>query len=150
MDGVTIRNIDILDQHEPQMWYQGCIAINAGDSNTIQNVYAEDIRVENIRLGQLVNLRTANNSMYSTSPGRRIQNVYIKDMVYHGDNANPSLILGFDAEHPIVNVTFENLNINGKMVYDTMQKPTWFYTSDFVPLFANEHVLGLTFRNSGG
>ena len=145
MDGVTIRNLDILDQHEPQMWYQGCIAINAGDSNTIQNVYAEDIRIENIRRGQLVNLRTMNNSMYNTSPGRLIQNVYIKDMTYHGNHANPSLVLGFDAWHPIVNITFENLNINGKMIYDTMEKPSWYYTSDFVPIFANEHVVGLSF-----
>lgn len=149
MDGVTIRNIDILDQHEPQMWYQGCIAINAGDSNTIQNVYAEDIRVENIRLGQLVNIRTMNNSMYNTSPGRLIQNVYIKDMVYYGDHANPSLVLGFDAWHPVVNITFDNLNLNGKLIYDTMEKPSWYYTSDFVPMFANEHVSDLTFLNTG-
>ena len=149
MDGVTIRNIDILDQHEPQMWYQGCIAINAGDSNTIQNLYAEDIRIENIRLGQLVNFRTMNNSMYNTSPGRLIQNVYIKDMVYRGDHINPSLIIGFDASHPIINITFDNLSVNGKLIYDTMEKPTWYYTSDFVPLFSNEHVSGLKFLNTG-
>ncbi|RFU26846.1 hypothetical protein B7463_g9502, partial [Scytalidium lignicola] len=149
MDGVTIRNIDILDQHEPQMWYQGCITINAGDSNTIQNVYVEDVRIENIRLGQLVNFRTMNNSMYNTSPGNIIQNVYIKDMAYQGDHANPSLVLGFDTSHPIVNITFDNLTVNGKQIYDTMKKPTWYYTSDFVPLFANEHVSGLTFVNTG-
>jgi hypothetical protein len=145
MAGVTIRNIDILDQHEPQMWYQICIAINAGDSNTIQKVYAEYVRIENIRLGQLVNFRIMNNSMYNTSPGVLIQNLYTKDMVYQGDHGNPSLLLGFDAWHPIVNVTFENLNVNGKMLYDTMEKPSWYYTSGFVPIFANEHVIRLTF-----
>lgn len=148
MDGVTIRNIDIMDQHEPQMWYQGCIAINAGDSNTIKNVYVEDVRIENIRLGQLVNFRTMNNSMYNTSPGNLIQNVYIKDMSYQGDHANPSLVLGFDTSHPIINITFDNLTVNGKQIYDTMKKPTWYYTSDFVPLFANEHVSDLTFVNT--
>lgn len=132
------------------MWYQGCIAINAGDSNTIRNIYAEGIRVENIRLGQLVNLRTMKNTMYNTSPGSLIENVYIKDMVYQGIHTNPSLVLGFDALHPVLNISFENLKINGKMIYDTMEKPSWYYTSDFVPLFANEHVLGLTFLITDG
>lgn len=51
MDGVTIRDI-VLDHHELQMLYQGCIAINPGDSNFISNVYIEDAREEDFRLGQ--------------------------------------------------------------------------------------------------
>ncbi|KAH8815528.1 endo-polygalacturonase [Xylogone sp. PMI_703] len=148
MDGVVIKNIDIMDHREPQMWYQGCIAINAGDSNLIQNVYIEDVRVENFRLGQLVNFRIMYNTKYNTSPGRGIRNVYIKDLTYSGTNANPSLLLGYDADHTISNVTFENLSINGQFIYDTMRKPTWYYTADFVPMFANEHVLNLTFTIS--
>jgi hypothetical protein len=49
MDGVTIRNV-VLDHHEPQMLYQGCIVINPGDSNFISDVYIEDVR-EDFRLG---------------------------------------------------------------------------------------------------
>jgi hypothetical protein len=145
MDGVIIRNIDIMDHHEPQMWYQGCIAINPGDGNLIQNVYIEDIRVENFRLGQLVNLRVDYNTMYNTSPGRGIQNVIIKDLVYNGTNAWPSLVLGYDEERTITNVTFVNLVINGKPINSGMPKPSWFYTSDYVPMFINEHVFNLTF-----
>jgi len=51
MDGVTIRNI-VLDHHELQVLYQGCIAINLGDSNFISDVYIEDAREEDFRLGQ--------------------------------------------------------------------------------------------------
>ena len=129
MDGVTIRNIDIMDHHEPQMWYQGCIAINPGDENLIQNVYIEDIRVENFRLGQLVNLRVDYNTMYNTSPGRGIKNVIIKDLVYNGTNAWPSLVLGYDEERTITNVTFVNLIINSKAINSGMPKPSWFYKS---------------------
>ena len=43
MDGITIRNVDVLDHHEPQMLYQGCIATNPGNSNFISNVYIEDV-----------------------------------------------------------------------------------------------------------
>ncbi|KAJ5202363.1 hypothetical protein N7449_004442 [Penicillium cf. viridicatum] len=56
ISNVTIRNIDILDQEENQMWYQGCIAINAADSNLIQDIHAEDVRVERITRGQLFNI----------------------------------------------------------------------------------------------
>jgi hypothetical protein len=145
MDGVTIRNIDVLDHREPQMWYQGCLAINAGDDNLIQNVLVDGMRVENFREGQLINLRIMYNSKYNTSPGRGIRNVYIKGLQYNGTNANPSMMVGYDEQRNITNVTFEDLVVNGKKIYDGMKKPTWYYTADFVPMFANEHVHNLTF-----
>ncbi|KAB8275266.1 hypothetical protein BDV30DRAFT_225308 [Aspergillus minisclerotigenes] len=147
MDGITIRNIDILDHREPQMWYQGCIAINPGDSNLIQNVHIEDVRVEDFRLGQLLNFRVMYNSKYNTSPGRGIRNVYVKDLVYNGSHANPSLFLGYDKDRNISNVTFVNLQVNGKLIDDNMAKPSWYYTADFVPMFANEYVEGLNFTH---
>lgn len=57
MEDLNYINIDILDHREKQVDYQGCMAINAGDNNLIRNVHFEDIRVENFRQGQLVNLR---------------------------------------------------------------------------------------------
>ena len=145
MDGVTIKNIDILDHREPQMLYQGCIAINPGDSNVIQNVNIDDIRVEDFRIGQLINMRVMYNTKYNTSPGRRISNVTIKNMNYTGTHANPSILEGYDSGRSIDFITFENLVINGNQIADTMKKPTWYLTSDFVPMFANDHVNNLTF-----
>ncbi|KAL3475979.1 pectin lyase-like protein [Aspergillus californicus] len=148
LDGVTIRNIDILDHREPQMGYQGAIAINPGDSNLVQNVYAEGIRVENFREGQVVNFRVSYNSKYNTSPGRGIRNVVIKGLSYEGVNANPALVLGYDEDRTIENVTFVDLTVNGELIYDDMAKPTWYYTADMVPMFVNEHVSDLTFVKS--
>ncbi|KAF2499659.1 pectin lyase-like protein [Lophium mytilinum] len=146
MSDVTIRNIDILDHREFQMWYQGCIAINPGDDNFIQNVHIEDIRVEDFRLGRLVSMRITYNTMYNTSPGRGIENVTIKDLSYTGENARPSLLLGYNEERGIKFVKFQNLTINGKLISDTMAKPAWYYTTDYFPMFANEHVANLTFE----
>jgi hypothetical protein len=146
MDAVAIKNIDVLDHREPQMLYQGTIAINPGDSNMIQNVHIEDIRVEDFRIGQLINMRVMFNTKYNTSPGRGISNVTIKNMVYNGTHANPSILEGYDSDRSIDFVTFENLVINGKQIADTMKKPTWYETSDFVPMFANDHINNLTFR----
>lgn len=146
MNNIVISNIDILDHREPQLDYQGCIALNAGDSNLIQNVHISDVRVEDFRQGQLINFRVEYNTMYNTSPGRGIANVTVKDLSYTGTNANPAIFVGYDEDRTISGVTFENLKINGEVVSDTMQKPAWFKTSDFVPMYANEHVIDLTFN----
>ncbi|KAF7631330.1 hypothetical protein AFLA_012188 [Aspergillus flavus NRRL3357] len=106
-----------------------------------------DVRVEDFRLGQLLNFRVMYNSKYNTSPGRGIRNVYVKDLVYNGSHANPSLFLGYDKDRNISNVTFVNLQVNGKLIDDDMSKPSWYYTADFVPMFANEYVEGLNFTH---
>jgi hypothetical protein len=148
MDGIAIKNIDILDHREPQMLYQGCIAINPGDSNLVQNVLIEDVRVEDFREGQLINMRVMFNSKYNTSPGRGIRNVTIRNLTYEGTKANPSIFEGYSEEKSIDGVTFENLVVNGKVIADAMQKPTWYLASDFVPMYANDHTKNLFFNRT--
>ena len=145
IENLVIRNVDILDHREPQMNYQGCIALNAGDSNLIKNVRVEDVRIEDFRWGQLLNFRVMFNTKYNTSAGRGIEDVYIKNLTYTGTHANPSLFLGYDADHAIKNVTFENLVVNGVVIADTMRKPGWYYTTDTVQWYVNEHVTNLKF-----
>ncbi|KAL6234655.1 hypothetical protein BDW75DRAFT_251348 [Aspergillus navahoensis] len=145
---VTIRNIDILDHEENQLWYQGCIAINAADENLFHDIHVEDVRVERITRGQLVNIRVMQNSMWTTAPGRGIRNVTFKNLSLNMQNSkivNPSLILGYDQSRGIENVTFENLRVDEKAIHEKMDKPRWYMVSDFVPLFANEHVKGVKF-----
>lgn len=144
-DGVVIRNVDILDHHEAQVDYQGTIAINAGDSNLMQNILIDDVRVENFRRGQLVNMRVMYNDKYNTSPGRGIRNVTFANLDYKGDHAAMAIIVGYDEERAIEGVKFKNLRINGKAINDKMQKPGWYKTSDYVPMFVGSHVKNITF-----
>jgi len=145
IEDLTFSNIDILDHMEPQLDYQGCMSLNAGDSNLIRNVTFEDIRVEDFRKGQLVNLRVFYNTKYNTSPGRGIENVTFKNVSYTGTHAEQSIIAGYDDTRKIRNVTFENLSINGVTISDHMAKPRWFKTSDPARIFVGEHVEGLRF-----
>lgn len=145
LENLVFRNLDILDHREPQMGYQGCIALNPGDSNLIRNVRIEDVRIEDFRWGQVIHMRVMYNKKYNTSVGRGIEDVYVKNLTYTGTHANPSLFLGYDADHAIKNVTFENLVVNGTVVADSMKKPKWYMTTDSVQWFANEHVTNLTF-----
>lgn len=142
-------NIDILDHRENQLDYQGCMSLNAGDSNLIRNVRFQDIRVEDFRKGQLVNLRIMYNRKYNMAPGNRIENVLFKDIAYTGSHAGMSVIAGYDDAHPVRNITFENLSINGRVLSDTMAgKPGWYKTSDMAGFFVGEHVDNVQFKNN--
>jgi hypothetical protein len=149
IENLTFTNIDILDHREPQLDYQGCIALNAGDSNLIRNVRIEDVRVEDFRWGQLINMRVMFNKSYNTSAGRGIEMVYVKNLSYTGTHASTAHMVGYDANHAIKDVTFENLVINGTLVSDTDGHAPWYKTSDFVPMYTNEHVTNLRFVDSG-
>ncbi|RBA14396.1 hypothetical protein FPRO05_03188 [Fusarium proliferatum] len=146
--GLTIRNIDILDQREGQVDYQGTIALNPGDGSLIQDVLIDDVRVEDIRVGQLLNFRVMYNTKYNTSPGRGIKDVLLRDLKYTGTKASMSIFVGYDEDRTISSVTFENLVINGKAISDNMRKPGWYLTTDFIPAYANEHAHNMTFMSA--
>lgn len=149
LQNIKFENIDILDQHENQIDYQGCLALNAGDDNLIRNVRFDGINIEHIRKGQLVNLRVMFNHKYNTSPGRGIEDVYFKNIAYTGQFANTSIISGYDDNRKINNITFENLKVNGKIITDNMKdKPVFYKTGDMINFFIGEHVDGLRFIGS--
>ena len=146
IENLRYFNIDILDHKEMQIDYQGCLSINAGDNNLIRNVVFEDIRIEDFRMGQLVNLRVFYNSKYCTSPGRGIENVLFKDVTYVGTHAEISVIAGYNEERKVKNIVFENLVINGTLITDDMPgKPSWYKTADMARFFVGEHVEGIKF-----
>ena len=62
-------------------------------------------------------------------------------------HALPSPINGYDSRRSVCGISFEGLKINGRPIYETMPgKPTWYQTSDYVPMFVENHVEGITFK----
>jgi hypothetical protein len=140
------RNIDILDMKEKQLDYQGALAITCGDNNTVRNIHFEDIRVENFRQGRLIDMRICYNKKYCTAPGLAIQDIYFKNVSYNGDNAELSLIIGYDDNRKVSGIHFENLQINGQKIADDMPgKPKWYKTGDMARIFIGEHTENITF-----
>lgn len=139
-------NIDILDHKEQQLDYQGCFAINAGDNNLIRNIRFENIRVEDFRQGQLVNIRIFYNKKYCAAPGRSIENVLFRNITYQGSHAEVSQIAGYNEERTVKNIRFENLTINGTLIYDDMPgKPKWYQTGDMARIHVGAHVENVSF-----
>jgi hypothetical protein len=148
LENLKYINIDILDHKEAQIDYQGCMTIHAGDSNLVRNVRFENIRVEDFRQGQLLNIGVVYNDKYCTSPGRGVENVVFKNITYTGKNSELSMIAGYNENRKVKNVVFENLVINGTVISDDMKKPGWYKTSDMARIFVNPHVEGLKFTST--
>ena len=140
-------NIDIICQNEKQVDYQGCLAINCGDGNYVKDVTFDNIRIEQIEQGCILQVKVGWNQKYCTAPGAGIENVLFRNVRYNGSLPNLSIITGYDAAHKVKNITFEGLKINGRKVWDKMPgKPGWHATSDYVPLFVGSHVENLQYR----
>lgn len=145
--GIVYRNIDILDHQEKQIDYQGCFSINCGDNNVVRDVTFDNIRVEDFRQGQLINIRIFYNKKYCAAPGTCVKDVLFKDITYNGGNAEMSVIAGYNEDRTVSDITFDNLVINGVKISDDMPgKPKWYKTGDMARIFIGEHVNNVTFK----
>ena len=149
--GLKYDNIDIICQNEPQVDYQGCLAINCGDGNYVKDVVFDNIRIELpaevAPHASIMQVKVGWNQKYCTAAGSGVENVLFRNIRYYGAQPNMSVITGYDAQHKVKNVTFEGLKINGKKIYDDMPgKPKWYSTADFVPMFVGSHVENLQFK----
>lgn len=139
-------NIDILGQAEPQVDYQGCLAINCGDGNTVQRVTFSRIRIEDIAEGSIAQVKVGWNAKYCTAPGALVDSVTFRQVSYTGKPCALSVITGYDSVRAVRHVRFEQLKVNGRLLHDGMDgKPAWYATADLVPMFVGSHVEDLTF-----
>lgn len=147
IEDVVYEDVDILDQAERQIDYQGCIGINNGDNILVRDVTFRRFRVESLRCGMLFNFRVCFNKKYCAAPGRGIENVTVDGLTYNGRQPNMSIMAGYNEERKIKGVKINGLVINGTPIYDTMPgKPAWYKTADFAGIFIGEHVEGVTFN----
>jgi hypothetical protein len=102
IQNITFKNIDILEHDEDDRISQGAMAICPGDFNLIKDILFEDIRIDQIEEGKLLNLRVVNDPKYGLGPGRSIENVIFRNIYYTGSMPNPSTIEGFDNERVLI------------------------------------------------
>ena len=144
---VVYDDIDILEHAENQVDYRGCIGINDGDNILVHGLTFQNIRIESIRRGMIMNLRVCFNRKYCTAPGRGIKDITFRNVSYQGQEPNMSIIAGYDETRKVSNIRFENFRVNGRLITDDMPgKPKWYKTADMVNFFVGEHVEGITFN----
>ncbi|MFF3921288.1 glycosyl hydrolase family 28 protein [Paenibacillus lactis] len=116
IENIAFHHIDILEHHEPQDGYWGCLAINAGDQNTVRNVTFNDVRIEPFELGRLFDIRVFHNPKYNPVPGNRVENVYFNRVSFNGACDHPSIIAGYDAARVVTGIHFRDLRLNGRHI----------------------------------
>jgi len=147
IENLTYENIDILCQSEPQVDYQGCLAINCGDNNLVCNILFDNIRIENLHQGSLIHVKVGWNQKYCAAPGQGVEGITFRNIRYNGQTPYMSVINGYNEQRKVRNITFEGLKINGRTISDDMSgKPRWYSTSDYVPMFIGNHVDNITFK----
>jgi len=130
LQNLSFSNIDILEHHEPQDGYWGCMAINAGDKNTVRNVTFSGIRIEQFEQGRLVDIRVFQNEKYNPYPGNRVENIRFEHISFNGSCGNPSVIAGFDDKRIVDGVHFRDFRINGTLIDG--QEPGRFECNEYV------------------
>ena len=149
------HDVSILGQAEPQVDYQGCMAINCGDNNLVRHVLFDNIRIEQIAQGSLFQVKVGYNQKYCAAPGRAVEDVTFRNIRYNssfldgGREGMPFLSIanGYDEQRRVSGITFEGLKINGRAIYDNMPgKPGWHATADYVPMFIGNHVERVSFK----
>lgn len=113
---VLFEDIDILEHHEPQDEYLGCLCINAGDGNTIRNVTYRNIRVEQFERGKLLDIQVKWNKRYNPIPGKWVEHVVFDNISYTGQGEFTSEISGYDESRRVVDVHFKDLYVRGRHV----------------------------------
>lgn len=115
-----IRNIrfidcDVLGAH----MHGGVFGIHNADDAQVEHIVFKNIRVDHY-YNKLIDMRILK-SRYSESEERgSASNILFKDIYVTVSNANPgyslSFIAGYDEDHRITNVTFDNFQLNGIIV----------------------------------
>lgn len=114
-ENVKFLNIDILRSAESSPGFWGALAIMASDRQTIRDILFDNIRVDPLEAGNLIDIRFVNN-VYTKDFGDSIQNIRFKNIRLEGPNKKRNRILGHSTDQRVKGVQFEDLWIDGRHV----------------------------------
>ncbi len=113
IERLRVEDVDMVDSKSWSPDYQGVMAVNAGNDVTVRDVEFRNIRVEDVRINQLLNLRVCYNPAYNKTPGKGVENIRFIDVSYTGENLLPSILQGYDETRAVKDVRLNNVTVNG-------------------------------------
>lgn len=124
---IRFQNSIILESREDRDPWRGAMAVMISDDGTYEDIYMEDIRIEDIRGGALMSF---DYGIYNTF-GLSAKNIVVRNISYSGPRTPKSIVKGRDENHIIENIIFENVVINGeKLREDNFNK--YFISNEFI------------------
>jgi hypothetical protein len=123
ISNITVRNCDvILARGGSRVDGHSGFSIVCDGPATISNVLYENIRVEKAEI-KLFELNITDGKKYGEDPPGHIKNIKLKNISWMHEG--PIVLKGFDNEHRVQDVTFENCKVAGKPLQElerVMQK----------------------------
>jgi hypothetical protein len=102
---------------------------------TVSNILFENIRVEQSEI-KLFELHITDGTKYGDGPAGRIRDITIRNVEWLHEG--PIVIFGYDENHKVENVVFENCKVDGKPLsevkYRLMQVNGYVGSVEIVPL----------------
>lgn len=96
---------------------EGTFTIHNGDRARVSNVLYEDIRVEDVE-GLLVDFKILESRYSKDSLRGSIENVEFRNIRVGGERFPNSILIGFNEQHTVENISFKNFFIHGKKIKD--------------------------------
>lgn len=96
---------------------RAAMAIHLCHGSIVSNIDYHGIRVEDAEEG-LVNLKIWDRDPNASNPIGHIRDICFRDVSLTGGDAVPSLLKGYDLDHPVENVSFQDFVYLGKKVLD--------------------------------
>jgi hypothetical protein len=108
---IVFRNNDLIHVEGPE----GTFTIHNGDRAVVENVLYENIRVEDSR-GLLVDFKILDSRYSKDKIKGHILNVTFRNISVEGDFFPPSILSGYNDQHRIENIVFEDFIVQGNKI----------------------------------
>jgi hypothetical protein len=120
VSNIKFYDIDIVSVHG----HGAALSIHAGDRATVKDIIFENIRVEHY-YDKLIDFRVMCSKWNKDKERGQIRNILVKDIYVKEADYNPgytiSVIGGYDSEHTVEDVTFENFYLNDRKIMNATQ-----------------------------
>ena len=135
IQNVFVKNCDILiARGGSRVDGHSAFSIICDGPSWITDIHYENIRIEE-RVLKLFELQITDGTKYGIDPPGHIRGVTLKDITWAAEK--PIILKGFDAQHIVEDVTFENCTVAGEALKN-VQDP---------PFVMNEYVKNIVFKN---
>jgi polygalacturonase len=114
VENVFVKNCDILyARGDGRTKGHSAFSIVCDGPALVQNIYFEDIRVENQVEFKNLELIVTDGSLYGTDLPGQIRGVYMKN-IHWENNTKPFIIRGYSPDNLVEDIVFENCSAGGK------------------------------------
>jgi hypothetical protein len=116
VENVFVKNCDILyARGDGRTKGHSAFSIVCDGPATVQNIFFEDIRVENQVEFKNLELIVTDGTLYGTDPPGHIKGVYLKNIKWE-NSVRPFIISGYSPDNMVEDIVFDNCSAGGKLL----------------------------------